>query len=264
MAGKVRGFRVKDSLSYECVGGGGLFMKKVGMGNYRSMGLVALCLWMVVSLFPSVSVGSGWNYFVSHESLRDEVSMERVEMIERMKGYVVEIKRPVGEAGDLEAVSTGFFISPDLILTAFHCVGGDKYKTSYFHHNGRRFRGELIAESAELDIALIRTERYVYRDFSPIIFYDGAKAGDFVYILGNMRYVGIVALRGMIAKNDEIETLGGVYNGTVFGGNSGAPLLDEKGRVVGIMVSKHADFEGIGFFVLSSRVLVWLDGEGFK
>jgi serine protease Do len=138
-----------------------------------------------------------------------------------------------------DAMGSGFVISPDgYVLTDQHVVGKGRYVKVRFV-TGREVNGEVVRADRDRDVALIKLESDMYRAL-PLGESSRVRPGSEVYAIGtplNERF-GQSVTRGIISGYGEEEgrrTLRGDVS--IHRGNSGGPLLDRSGAVVGMSVS---------------------------
>jgi serine protease Do len=152
------------------------------------------------------------------------------------------------------ALGSGFLIAPDgLVLTSRHVIdGADDVRVEL--SDGRSFRGVVVGRDAPLDVALIRLE--AARNL-PVASYgssDAAKVGDPVIAIGNPFGIGPSVTVGILSATarsiedgppgDYLQT-----DAAVNPGDSGGPLLDRDGRVIGINTAVLEHGHGISFAV---------------
>ena len=140
-----------------------------------------------------------------------------------------------------------------------------------------RYRGTILAYDAALDLALLRIEK-VDRPLRRIEFAESAEVvvGDQVYAIGHPEQGGLWSLTtGVISAFR--QDYGGIRGKNLFQtdasinrGNSGGPLLDTHGNMVGInsmIARKAADgltITDVNYSIMSSVALNWLAGLGYR
>ena len=164
---------------------------------------------------------------------------------------------------------SGFIISEDgYILTNYHVVeqaikkGINVTITTY---DGAVFVGRIVGSDEDRDIAVIKIEK---DGTTPVLFGDSdeLKVGDSIYAVGNpygilefsMTTGHISALDRQIATEETEKSLPMFQiDAAVYSGNSGGPVYDSRGRVVGVVTAKYVSsgMEGIGFAIPINNVL---------
>ena len=162
--------------------------------------------------------------------------------------------------GDSMSVGTGVIFSEDsYIVTNYHVLeGGSECYISL--DTGELYEARYVEGDAANDLAVLKIDGM---DLPPAEFGDSdlLTVGDEVYAIGNP--LG-VELRGTLtdgivsAINRDVWVDGRTMtliqtNAALNSGNSGGPLINEYGQVVGInvikMTSRYSNVEGLGFAI---------------
>ena len=170
----------------------------------------------------------------------------------------------LADLGDGSAsVGTGVIFSQDgYLITNYHVVEGGQECTVALD-SGRSYEAKYVAGDADSDLAVLKVEG---QDLPAAVFGDSdlLTVGDKVYAIGNP--LG-VELRGTLtdgivsAIDRDVEVEGHTMtllqtNAALNSGNSGGPLINEYGQVVGIntikMTSRYSNIEGLGFAIPSA------------
>ncbi len=164
-----------------------------------------------------------------------------------LPGALAAKARPVGDtvgavvlimAG--ESGGSGFLVSSDgLLITDHHVVGEAKYVKVRWP-DGIETLGEVIRTDKVRDVALVKTDP---RGRQPIrVRRSAMQPGETVFAIGaplDPKFQSTVT-RGVISANRTFEGLSFIQSDvTVNPGNSGGPLLDEAGEVVGMTESGY-------------------------
>lgn len=154
---------------------------------------------------------------------------------------------------------SGFLITPDILLTNQHVVGAAT-KVHVIFGDGIEITGQVVATEPIRDVALVQIGM---RGKPPLSLDLGKpKIGATVYSYGaplDEEYQGTLR-KGIISAYRNFKD-GQEYlqsDVAVNPGNSGGPLLDEKGNVVGVSVSGRFDSgapQGINFFIPIQKAL---------
>ena len=152
---------------------------------------------------------------------------------------------------------SGFVISRDgLILTNNHVVG-DARQVRVRFASGVQVDGTVLRRDALRDVALLRVP--VTHDAPLPIRAARAEIGEDVYAVGTPVYEANAATvtRGIVSALRDDGRGGPLIqsDATIHGGNSGGPLLDRHGNVVGIAVAGQVDsatgtiLPGLNYFI---------------
>ena len=159
------------------------------------------------------------------------------------------------------ALGSGFVISSDgFIVTNHHVINGADQITIEF--NDGSFRDAVVIGSDEnIDIALLKVDAETTLEFVKFGDSDISRVGDWVMAMGNPLGQGFSVSVGIIsARNRE---LAGNYDdyiqtdAAINRGNSGGPLFNMNGEVVGVntaILSPNGGSIGIGFSMASNVV----------
>ena len=139
---------------------------------------------------------------------------------------------------------TGFAVSKNIIVTALHVVGNKSNIKVCF--DGRHWISAYLEKQSEsLDIAILKVDQEL-KNYLPLVAEEAAYAGDRVFTFG----YPIVQLLGSEIKYSEgaISSMTGLKDDQTLiqttvpiqPGNSGSPLFNENGEVIGMLTSTAA------------------------
>jgi S1-C subfamily serine protease len=160
-----------------------------------------------------------------------------------------------------EGLGTGVIVNTHgSILTANHVVDGATGIRVVFA-DGTRSSAAVVSKDPAHDIAVVKAQRPP-GVIVPAVLGGGAQVGDDAYAVGNpLGYfdslsAGVVSGLDRSAKTSDGKTLQGLiqFDAAVNPGNSGGPLLNRGGQVIGIVTalanpSRNGVFIGLGFAV---------------
>ncbi|MGN1125926.1 MAG: S1C family serine protease [Ruminococcus sp.] len=159
---------------------------------------------------------------------------------------------------------TGIIISSDgYIVTNSHVIGDSKNK--YFHqvkdNKGKKYTAYVVGYDTRTDLAVLKISA---KDLKAVSFgkSDDLKVGDDIIAVGNPGGVnfqnsltkGIVSAKGRSIDDSSVTYI--QTDAAVNPGNSGGPLCNLYGQVVGITTAKISSsvYEGMGFAIPSETI----------
>jgi serine protease Do len=178
-------------------------------------------------------------------SLRDLKAMEQhfKKLVGRVSPAVVAVRVGYG-------TGSGVVISEDgLVLTAAHVCDEPNRNVFFTFPDGKTAHGKTLGTNHELDAGLMKITDQGKWPHVEIGSLDGARVGDWVLALGHPG--GFDRERPMVVRLGRIIRLAsGVLQSdcTLVGGDSGGPLFDMHGRVIGIH-SRISDSTAANFHV---------------
>jgi serine protease Do len=205
------------------------------------------------------------------------------DLFDRVKHSVVVITTEETDfvtEGEIRKVSrqglgSGVLIEGGLILTAAHVVQTANLVMVKFY-DGQEIFGRVIGSSPQADVAIVVLDS-VPKDVPelPLGNSDGTRTGDDIIVVGapyGLAYTltkGIVSGRSALDQNasnlNEVEFF--QTDASINQGNSGGPMFDMDGKIIGIVSSiltQSGGFEGIGFAATANIAKsVLLDKKAF-
>lgn len=208
-----------------------------------------------LNITPNVTGISGADMTPRQISISD--NMDTAGVVENVKSAIVGIKSLVSNGysvGSGVAIRAGGYI-----LTNQHVISGTRGITLYFADKSTA-GATLIWQDASVDLAVIRSNvdmPYLECESSSVL------AGEDVIAIGtplSLAFTNSVT-KGIVSALDrtlEITNNDGSisymqnliqHDASINPGNSGGPLINSKGRVIGINTLKATDAEGMGFAI---------------
>ena len=256
--------------------------KKGGLGKLIAVGLCCAIIGGAVGGGGVWAVNRfGSNSTTIYEGTRPTaVSLANVDgktVLSAEEVYASNLESVVGVNGNVttnvwgqtvkNAVSgSGFVISSNdttsYILTNYHVINGVSDITVFFS-DGKSYDATLVGGEEENDIAVLKIDQGNLR---PVVLgdSDAINVGEDVYAIGNpLGELTFTFTGGYVSAKDRSVTMsdGTVMNmiqtdTAINSGNSGGPLFDKYGQVVGIVSAKlssssssEASVEGLGFAI---------------
>ena len=178
--------------------------------------------------------------------------------IEDFFNFPFKMPSPEPSERKFSSLGSGFVISEDgYIVTNNHVVENASDIRVTFT-DGLKLEAELIAFDTETDLALLKVngEGLPHLEFGDS---DTAKVGNWVMAIGNPHGLGGTVTAGIVSARGRM--LGGRYDdfiqtdASINRGNSGGPLFDLDGKVIGVnsmIISPSGGSIGIGFAIPSN------------
>ncbi len=155
-----------------------------------------------------------------------------------------------------ESSGSGFVISPDgLVVTNYHVI--EDAEALQVTVDGEVYPAEVKGVDPATDLALVQVETDKELPFLALGDSGALRPGDWIMVIGsplrleNSVSVGVVSAKGRsinITRDASLENFIQTDAAINFG-NSGGPLVDTAGRVVGIATAINYGAENIGFAV---------------
>ncbi|PID52424.1 MAG: hypothetical protein CR972_01925 [Candidatus Moraniibacteriota bacterium] len=163
---------------------------------------------------------------------------------------------------------TGFFVSEDgMIVTNRHVVSDSNAEYTVVTSDGEEYSAEILARDNVLDFAVLKVEGDGFTAAN-LGNSDEIKIGQTVIAIGNsLGEFSHSVSRGIISGMSRDIVAGGGLTGAeeltgiiqtdaaINFGNSGGPLLDLSGKVIGINTAVAQDAENIGFAIPINQVM---------
>ncbi|MEJ7660737.1 MAG: serine protease [Hymenobacter sp.] len=195
--------------------------------------------------------------------------MKQVDQIKRsQRALSRKVDNQLGEAPaapvrDNKFSGTGFALTADgYLVTSAHVIqGADSLLVEGRDH--QRYKAETVFADAKHDLAILRIKDAKFSGFGrlPYVLKGGqADPGERVYTLGYPR-------EDVVYGEGALSACSGFGGDTAFyqvsipvnPGNSGGPLLDERGNLIGVVSGRQDDVQSAAFATKSSYLVRLVD-----
>ncbi|ADL49900.1 S1C family serine protease [Clostridium cellulovorans] len=203
------------------------------------------------------------NYAPMNEAVTGGMPVPQI--VETVKAGVVAVSsKTVNQLGQQgESVGSGFIFSKDgYIMTNYHVIEGASEVTILFNDNSQA-KGKVVNYDANLDLAVIKVTDN--KEMPAVLeLGDSSKlvTGQPVVAIGNplgTEFLGTVTTGIISSTNRDVNGNSFLQtDAAINAGNSGGPLLNDQGQVIGINTlkmsgssesSSTASVEGMGFSI---------------
>jgi len=203
------------------------------------------------------------------------LDMQQNEIPPEFREFFEQFAMPQGEQQEREAYSlgSGFIIDENGYVVTNNHVIADAEEITVILSDDTKLKAKIIGRDAKTDLALLKVDADKKLPFAAIGNSDTSRVGDWVIAIGNPFGLGGSVTAGIIsarARNinagpfdDFIQT-----DAAINRGNSGGPMFNMKGEVIGIntaILSPSGGSIGIGFAVpsnLAKPILTQLKNGG--
>jgi len=172
-----------------------------------------------------------------------------------------------GPVPERRALGSGFIIDQDgYVITNNHVIDGAK-SIDVTLHDERSFNAILVGTDPDTDLALLKIDAEEALPYVKFGDSDTAKVGNWVLAIGNPFGLGNTVTAGIISARSRIINAGPYddfiqTDAPINRGNSGGPLFDINGTVIGVntaIFSPNGGNVGIGFAVPANMVALVAD-----
>ena len=184
------------------------------------------------------------------------LSASTEEMVDRVMPAVVLIETTGGRG-------SGFYVRHDTLITNVHVVENDNYVTLR-RHDGTTVNARVESKAPAFDIAILKVAT---PSASQVVIQMGSarslKPGQEIIVIGS----ALGTLQNSVSRGivSGLRTSGGATlvqtDAAVNPGNSGGPMLDRNGTVIGITTMGYKNAEGLNFGVAIDHARDLLEGR---
>ncbi|WP_192821577.1 serine protease [Rufibacter sp. LB8] len=236
-----------------------VFMKRYA----ATMGVAATVA--IVTVFSSLLGMEMWRSATKQQTARYVELRREVDALKRKQNALLQTPNtsPKNQVNPGQFSGTGFVLTADgYFVTSYHVIeGADSLMIE--NKNGTKYKVEEIYSDQIRDLALLRVTDTSFSGFGKLPYSFKAKEtdlGERVFTLGYPR-------EDVVFGEGTLSSKSGVYGDTASyqisiplnPGNSGGPLLDDKGNMIGVISGKLLGVDGAAFAVKTAYLLNLLD-----
>ncbi|MBN1699989.1 MAG: trypsin-like peptidase domain-containing protein [Spirochaetales bacterium] len=202
------------------------------------------------------------NSHIYHTGISE--TLTTVEAVNRFSPSVLMIKTP-GQLG------SGFFINKEgYLITNFHVIQNERHISVVQYIRKKREMNQQTYNDVRIisldpfhDLAVLKIEETLKADIVPVFFFaeDKPVVGEKVFVIGNPLGLERTVTEGVVSHSG--RNFGGKLfiqiDAPVNPGNSGGPLFNMKGQVVGVVCMGVYGMEGLNFAIPARDCMFLLD-----
>jgi S1-C subfamily serine protease len=167
------------------------------------------------------------------------------ELVTRTMPAVVTVETSDGQG-------SGFFVSPDTVLTNKHVVEGNT-AVMVRKSTGGTIHAQVVNSSWDFDLAVLKLEVVnPTQEYLPLALSSDVHLGAEVIAIGSPLGLRNTVTRGIVSGTRDYRGISVIQTDAAINpGNSGGPLIDRQGRVIGVNTLKLAGdaLQSLGFAV---------------
>lgn len=177
-----------------------------------------------------------------------EQSLSYDQLFEKVKSSVVGIRAGAG-------LGSGFFVHANGLIVSNRHVIGYEHEVDINLADDSHIKGRVVRSFPEIDVAFIRVT--LAPTFVPCLAASGSsRVGQSVLVIGHPMGLSNTLTRGIISAINR-EVMGNVYlqtDAAINTGNSGGPVFNDFGEVVGVATMTLSQGQGLNFALPADQV----------
>ena len=186
------------------------------------------------------------------------------ELVRRVKPAVVAIATYDAQ-GEALMTGSGFFVRPGQVVTNLHVIrGAQRGEIKTLDGKGKVFPiAGVLATDEEGDLALLSVEMPADRPRTSELSRVLPDEGEQIVVIGNpLKLEGSVS-DGIVSAVREVPSVGMIIQITapISHGNSGSPIFNMKGHVIGVVTVKVTNGQNINLAISAARVQMLVPGN---
>ena len=185
------------------------------------------------------------------QQTKQNINLSATEIYKKCRDFVVEIK---ADFDDTLSQGTGIILGNGYILSNAHVVLdkdkkeiADSILCKFADNTEMEF--DLLYADKNIDLAILYSEDF---DKDGAIFEkDSVETGEKVYAIGNSKGQGICIVDGIVSDKNRLcgKESFIMYSAPTVTGNSGGPLFNAKGKIIGVVTLGRKDATAMNYAI---------------
>ena len=235
--------------------------------RYKKTIAVAASIAGIVSIISATLISKLSNQKNSNIKPLVEKLKEQDNKYKKLEKQIGQLNSAVGAQKNIEKPrveskfrATGFLIdvNNNFIVTNAHVINEAKHKIVIENSKGEQFLARSVFVNVENDLAILQVIDPDFRKMAAIPFNikkNEVELGEQIFMLGYPKQE-IVYNEGYIsAKNGyEMDSVFCEISATVNEGNSGSPVINKNGELIGVISGRETNSEGVVFVIKAAYI----------
>lgn len=162
-----------------------------------------------------------------------------------------ELKQAVYKINTASGSGSGFYLkTQNVIVTNYHVIEGNK-QVSIENQAQDRYLANVVYINPDADLAFLRTASYIPTTHIPFDTVEAVHSRDQVFVLGFPFGMPFTITEGIVSNEKQLLD-GRNYiqtDAAVNPGNSGGPVLNANGVLIGVTTAKFTEADNVGFAI---------------